>query len=224
MEKEYYQIPLSGEEIKNRLLKVPSLTDDGGGAIGDNATATAGGSVGNGATSGNGFSGGYNAKVTADSNGEFIDAIQLGSGTNGVPRTLQIYDYQLMNADGKIPTERFPAEMLPTEMLSYAKIETGSYVGTGKYGSSTPNTLTFSFTPKVFILLGYKDSENGWRDSQTHHIDLTQLTNEYKQHNVGGYIYMKFANNTLSWYVTGSSSAVNQFNSANTTYSYMAIG
>lgn len=35
---------------------------------------------------------------------------------------------------------------------SGAKIATGSYVGTGKYGSSNPNSLTFDFEPSCVII------------------------------------------------------------------------
>ncbi len=100
-----------------------AASKNGGGAVGSNAKTNAGGAVGlgamaynyggavgNGAVSGEGFSGGYNAKVST-MNGysqRYIDAIQLGTGTNPHEKTLQVYDYQLMGADGKIPTERLP--------------------------------------------------------------------------------------------------------------------
>lgn len=35
---------------------------------------------------------------------------------------------------------------------SGAKIQTGSYVGTGTYGSSNPCTLTFDFVPKLVVI------------------------------------------------------------------------
>ena len=38
-----------------------------------------------------------------------------------------------------------------------AKIQTGSYVGTGTYGESNPNTLTFDFVPKIVVIFGYSD-------------------------------------------------------------------
>lgn len=49
---------------------------------------------------------------------------------------------------------------------SSVKIETGSYVGTGTYGSSNPNSLTFGFQPKIIIINQFKTSTynylNGW--------------------------------------------------------------
>lgn len=81
---------------------------DGGGAIGNEATALGGGAVGDGAYAQLGFSGGYNAKTKY--NNTAIDAIQLGTGTNPNEKTLQIYDYQLMDADGHIPNDRMPTK------------------------------------------------------------------------------------------------------------------
>ena len=82
-----------------------SATSGNGGAVGTGATSGNGGAVGAGAKTGNGFAGGLNAQaVDAENNG--IDAIQLGSGTNSTEKTLQVYDYQLMDADGNIPSER----------------------------------------------------------------------------------------------------------------------
>ena len=77
-----------------------------GGAAGDGAYAGQGGAVGAGAKAGNGFSGGSEAKVSGDAESGYIDAIQLGGGTNNNQKTLQVYDYQLMDAGGQIPDER----------------------------------------------------------------------------------------------------------------------
>ena len=76
-----------------------------GGAIGANAESGLGGAVGFNAVTGQGFSGGFNAK-TIDADGAAIDAIQLGAGTNAAPKSLQVYNYQLMDGDGNIPEDR----------------------------------------------------------------------------------------------------------------------
>lgn len=80
---------------------------NGSGAVGRDAAAfNGGGAVGRAAIAGAGFAGGYYATVEHNLTGQLIDAIQLGTGTNNNEKTLQIYDYQLMDADGNIPTER----------------------------------------------------------------------------------------------------------------------
>lgn len=80
-------------------------TSSFGGAVGGHATTEDGGAIGLGAISQDGFAGGSYAK-TIDADENPIDAIQLGSGTNSTERTLQVYDYQLMDANGNIPAER----------------------------------------------------------------------------------------------------------------------
>lgn len=78
-----------------------------GGAVGADSEAGNGGAVGEGAKTSSGFAGGAGAQaVSADGAG--IDAIQLGTGTNSTPKTLQVYSYQLMDADGNIPSARIP--------------------------------------------------------------------------------------------------------------------
>lgn len=74
--------------------------EGGGGAF-----AKAGGAIGEAAIAGDGFAGGKQAKTMNDT-ATPIDAIQLGKGWNKQAKTLQVYDYQLMDADGNIPAER----------------------------------------------------------------------------------------------------------------------
>lgn len=69
-----------------------------GGAVGSSAYSSFGGAVGQLAKAGNGFSGGWKAAV-AKSGTNYIDAIQLGRGTNETANTLQIYDDNIYNAD-----------------------------------------------------------------------------------------------------------------------------
>ena len=109
-----------------------------GGAVGRNATADNGGAVGANADGGDGFAGGQNSKCTwggavgygtnttigfaggqmakaQDADGNGIDAIQLGQGTNSDPKSLQIYTYKLMTASGKVPDERLNDTVLFSE-------------------------------------------------------------------------------------------------------------
>lgn len=114
----------------------------------------------------------------------------------------------------------------------HVKIATGSYVGTGKYGSSNPNSLTFDFEPKIvmissaehndyfaifpcFSLPASYPSNIGYGWSGLWNGTLTSLQDNYA----------KLLDNTLSWYYAGSSSAaIHQLNYSNTTYTYLVIG
>ncbi|MCI9626538.1 MAG: hypothetical protein HFI90_07120, partial [Clostridia bacterium] len=87
--------------------KADKQTANGGFAGGAGAFAEHGGSVGMETKTGDGFAGGYQAK-TVDANNNAIDAIQLGAGMNSTEKTLQVYDKQLLDAEGHIPDERMP--------------------------------------------------------------------------------------------------------------------
>ena len=64
------------------------------------------------ANSKGGFEAGANARcITED--GTIIDAVQLGKGENHNTRTFQVYDYQMMDADGNIPEDRMKKGLYP---------------------------------------------------------------------------------------------------------------
>ena len=87
-------------------VKADKYNINGGFNGGFNTSVVSGGAIGDGAVAGDGFSGGKDAKVqTADGTGA-IDAIQLGTGINTTPKTFNVYNYQLLNASGKIPSAR----------------------------------------------------------------------------------------------------------------------
>ena len=90
-----------------------------GGAIGTNARSSFGGAIGADTLCGYGFAGGYNARAIDSIETENgINAIQLGSGTNTEEYTLQVYDYQMMDANGKIPNARLPITIQTTAPTS----------------------------------------------------------------------------------------------------------
>lgn len=70
-----------------------------GGAVGGTAYSDQGGAVGQGTKASKGFSGGQNAKAGSDGSGNYIDTIQLGTGTNSTAKTLQVYGDNLYNAN-----------------------------------------------------------------------------------------------------------------------------
>ncbi|MCI5892084.1 MAG: hypothetical protein MRZ66_01590 [Clostridiales bacterium] len=76
-----------------------------GGSIGYNTKSTGGGAIGEEAIAGDGFSGGNSAQVGKDTDGVYIDAIQLGTGTNSNDKTLQVYDYQVTAYDSENNTK-----------------------------------------------------------------------------------------------------------------------
>lgn len=106
-----------GNHTGNVLLDVNNRSIGGSGvAIGNNTYVTNGVSIGALTTTTSGVAIGNNSasngvaigKVAQciNSNNQTIDAIQLGTGTNHAARTLQVYNYQLMDANGYVPNER----------------------------------------------------------------------------------------------------------------------
>ena len=110
-----------------------------------------------------------------------------------------------------------------------AKIEVGSYVGTGTYGSSNPKELSFMFEPKL-VLVGmikssnnitqapFSPTSNGWQScfiwvkGQTQvHVNSYTLT-----------LTLLSEGKTLSFYSTKTGGA--QCNDSGGTYIYLAIG
>lgn len=112
------------------------------------------------------------------------------------------------------------------------KIETGSYVGTGTYGASNPNTLTFGFKPKFVWIYAYQNPEYPyWYNVGSSvgafpfdAIPENTFGNRYPPYGASGpnnNSSSKRTGNTLTWY--NSKSANEQFNGANIYY-YIAIG
>ena len=134
---------------------------------------------------------------------------------------------------------------MPLFDSNYTKIQVGSYIGTGTYGESSPNTLSFNFPVKYFMIresvsLNYstKDSFKGypyifnWVFPEFLSTDYTYQNNSYNflvvNHSYA-YIYLKTDSKkqSLSWYNIlnkNGSGADYQLNSANVRYIYLAIG
>lgn len=96
-----------------------------------------------------------------------------------------------------------------------AKIQTGSYVGTGTYGANNPCSLTFDFEPKFMFVTGgvYSglfDNSNG----VVLKVVATALVGKSLTISIDGF--------TIKWY--NGESADYQLNRNGDTYSYVAIG
>ena len=106
------------------------------------------------------------------------------------------------------------------------RIVTGSYTGTGGYGEDQPNTLTFSFPPKLVVLAV----------GDAHSVLLSpcpQAAGYHEAYTRYGMLKLTWSGNSLSWYVDGfydgslysnGGSAERQLNQTGTTYYYLALG
>ena len=99
-----------------------------------------------------------------------------------------------------------------------AKIEHGSYVGTGTGGATSPSTLTFGFEPKMVFI-----TARGHRDylflNKGMIASSAVPTVGANPENLSG---LTFVENSVSWWATAMVSA--QMNTSGTTYDYTVIG
>ena len=98
------------------------------------------------------------------------------------------------------------------------KMETGSYVGTGTYGASNPNTLTFPFEPKLVLV----QVDNTTVNSLGIFIYGTNYAISYFSSDGPTTINVSWENNKITFY--SSNNQTYQLNFSGSIYYYIAIG
>lgn len=116
---------------------------------------------------------------------------------------------------------------------SGARIETGSYVGTGTYGANNPCSLSFSFEPRLVFITGWNGKASGYVYQLTM-INPIPCAISFAESSQAGVNKLTWAANSVEWYcdsgssgtTTGTSRAdeVRQMNESDVTYYYVAIG
>ena len=101
------------------------------------------------------------------------------------------------------------------DWLGSCRIETGSYVGTGEYGESHPNSLTFSGKPLVLIIGGVTAEYFIVIRGTGNHVYTLSST-------ISNTTYYTWSENSISWY-TSTGSEAHQQNESGKTYLYVAI-
>ena len=108
-----------------------------------------------------------------------------------------------------------------------AKIQTGSYIGTGTYGSDNPCSLIFESIPKFVYIKSFDSSYAGFFLPFTLTDSFTFCAYQGFTENEGlqsSNLHAKFKNLTLSWYSAGAyRDAKYQFNTSGKKYCYIAI-
>ena len=95
-----------------------------------------------------------------------------------------------------------------------SNIATGTYTGTGTYGSSNTTKLTFSFEPKLVLVALVTNPSTNWSI-------FSSLSNASMAANTNYIDSVSFSGNTMTWY---GSSAEQQHNKSGVKYSYVAFG
>lgn len=108
-------------------------------------------------------------------------------------------------------------------LITAPKIATGSYMGTGVYGKSNVNTLSFDFPPKIVFIRGPEKTTDAM-----HYVclisDAIYAEALYESGGTSESLlqYVTWSDNSVSWY--NSASAIRQLNKNKANYAYVAIG
>ena len=103
------------------------------------------------------------------------------------------------------------------------KIVTGSYTGTGKYGSGNKNSLTFPFEPKLVIVQNKSKAMPELGASDTHQYGMLLAIRGLAQYVTSAYPFiLSWEGNTLRWYSEYNERL--QLNVSGQAYCYLAIG
>lgn len=144
-------------------------------------------------------------------------------------------------ADGWVENVKYVSAP-KSQLSSVGKCATGSYVGTGLYGASSPNSLEFTFVPKTVEILGYSYESEGktrfklaYQNSYSYPLLIGErLGTEYAEgtgfydgaglsgvYSNLGYAKKSADGKTVYWY---TNDAGTQFNQSGYTYYYRALG
>lgn len=141
-----------------------------------------------------------------------ISNYQVGTISELVTSTDQNAHY-----DGEVDVEGCTYTALDPITTFVPRMQTGSYVGTGTYGTYQYNSLTFEFVPKLVMVA---------RNDMASHLNANTIPMFlwFGQDGVVAANAMAFSRHdtTLDWSAT--SSAEHQFNSQGVTYRWVAIG
>ncbi len=159
----------------------------------------------------------------------FTMVSKVENGTN--KNTIQASKYQPVTGYPAIPAGT-TIEYLG-KLGDKARVQVVSYVGTGTYGSSNPNSLTFDFVPKVVIFLRKYNKNSGQSGNlasdyrfDNRVITPESLTTEYTRYNgfgKGSDSYAKKSKDgrTIYWH---NSDEGDQGNSSGYIYYFLVIG
>ena len=114
----------------------------------------------------------------------------------------------------------------------FVQIETGSYTGTGTYGKSNPNSLTFGFEPNILIVTGVGGSATKYQDigffirnaERSFGTGAGQLSIYYNGGLDSSANVVTWNGKTVSWYSPSASNQASIQLNNRRTYNYVAFG
>ena len=146
------------------------------------------------------------------------------------------HTHSVSNITGVLPTSKGGTGVQSlsalAEAMKAAKVQTGSYVGTGTYGDENPCSLTFEFAPKLVWIVGYLNNGGQYHFSESsshhYHVFCGEIPTTYTSgcglgSESSSYGKRSADGKTIYWYTTGSDASL-QFNRTGYVYYYIAIG
>ena len=109
---------------------------------------------------------------------------------------------------------------LDAALAAKSRVVTGTYTGTGAYGQSNANSLTFDFTPKA-VLICKQDIYNAG-NAYMFLVSGQSRTAQFNSTGGGDCSYCNWSGNIVSWYSTYK--AASQLNEDGVSYCYVAWG
>jgi len=123
------------------------------------------------------------------------------------------------------------ADLIDAALSGCARVECGTYKGTGTYGEANPSTLTFGIQPKIVFVFNASQygamANTAYTGSAMGDSNLVFYYGGYRIRTYctskgEGTMYYTLSGNTLTWYSTQKDSV--QLNGSGATYGYIAIG
>ena len=129
--------------------------------------------------------------------------------------------------DGSTDSDGYLYTSIAPILAKVALMETGTYIGTGTYGSSNKNSLTFSFVPQLVIIFEKDLASIG--SSSSGNYGTIMLNGNAKartgEYTTAHYINITWNDKTVSWYCSNTNGGVSgQLNISKQEYLYLALG
>ena len=219
----------SSHPTRYNIADTPTVSDDGSLSIPETKQFAGYGSYNNGTALQNGIKGKFIQFYLDPNYPGYGQSSFRNSGVVFIPENVVCTNYNSTSGvyiDRYQPVTGYPAIPARTtieylgKLGDKARVQMLSYVGTGTYGSSNPNSLTFDFVPKVVHIHRKAKNENDYYfcDFFLFYGIESDLTATYGT----GWNTINWNAKTVSWYSTEN--AQQQMNHSGEKFTAIAIG
>ena len=156
------------------------------------------------------------------SGGKYVAPVWQNGGPPALDADeLNAISQSIMRNQGDIGDLNTLTQQLSAAVGGAAKVEVGSYVGTGTYGSENPNVIDISLNPVALFV--YDNGPSGlmmaFKGTGYYQITLGSINRKHP---------VSFCDGSISWYsiekTTGTTREGHQLNMSGETYSYLVVG